>query len=162
MQISVHFTGELGRTLRATARLRRGRIRVGYGVGALLVLVAVIGGAGGAPAFDAVFVGACGALMIAMPWSLLWLAVWRVREAIVVDIDMEVTDQGISRRTATSQVQARWEMIRKVIETRGYWIFVIDPLHVVTLYKSVLTPGQHAELAAFLARQPWRAAHDQP
>jgi hypothetical protein len=100
--------------------------------------------------------------MIAMPWPLLWLAVWRVREAVVVDIEVEVTDQGISRRTATSQVQARWEMIRKVIEARDYWIFVIDRVHVVTLYKSVLTPDQHAEMAAFLTRRPWQATQAQP
>jgi hypothetical protein len=162
MEINVHYTGDPGQASRATARLMRGRARVVRGLGALFVLLAIGGGAAGAPVPGVALVGACGALLIAVPGLAPWLVVRLRRKAIVVDVDVEVTDQGISRRTATHQVEARWEMVRKVIETSDFWLFIVDRRHFVALHKSVLTPAQRAEVAGFLARRPWEAAQLRP
>jgi hypothetical protein len=152
MQINVHYTGDPRRTSRVAALLMRRRFRVMCCVGALEVLLAVGGGAVGAPVPDAVFMGVIGVLMIAVPLPMRWLIMRLKRKAIMVDVDVEVTDQGISRRTAARQVQLQWERLREIIETSEFWIFVVDRRHFVALSKSVLTPDQQAEIADFLAQ----------
>jgi hypothetical protein len=156
VQISVHYTGNLKRSFRATARLRRGQFRLIHAIGALFVLAAVVVGSAGGSG-TAVVLAASGVVVGVEPEMLLWLTLRRNREAIVVDVDVEVTDRGISSRTATGSVTAGWEVIKRVDETSYCWIFVVNRFQVVTLAKSALAPDQRAELTAFLAGRPWKA-----
>lgn len=162
MQINVHYTGDPKRTFRMIAYMRR-RTADASRVGAALVLLgAALNGATGGSVFTTAPLAGVGVLMFVTPNAGLWWAVRRNREAIVRDVDVEVTDHGINRRTATGTTHARWDMVQRVLETGDFWIFVINRLTWVGLYKSHLTPDQRAELAAFLAARPWEATQDQP
>jgi hypothetical protein len=162
MQISAHFTGDMRRTYRATARLRRTANRVFRAIGAVFLLLAVITGTAGGQVGTAVVLAVCGVLIIAEPDVVLWLALRRSREDLVVDVEVEVTDSGISRQTATQRTQAPWEKVRRILETDDFWIFVISRFQNITLYKSTISAAERAELTAFLASRPWQAQEGQP
>jgi hypothetical protein len=155
VQISAQYTRDLKRTFRATTRLRRRLNRIVRAIGALFVLAAVLVGSTGGSTGTMVVLALCGVVIAVEPEVLLWLSLRRNREAIMVDVDVEVTDRGISSRTATGSVMAGWEMIKRVDETSDCWIFVVNRLQVATLYKSALTPDQRVEMSDFLAGRPW-------
>jgi hypothetical protein len=161
MQIHVHYTGDPKRTFRMITYVQRRRTDASRAIGALVLLGAVLIGATGGSVYVVLFLAVFGVLTLVMPNAGLWWAVRRNRELMVRDVDVEVTDRGITRRTATVTTQARWEQVQRVLETDDFWIFVINRLQWVGLYKSHLTPDQRAELAAFLATRPWEATEDQ-
>jgi YcxB-like protein len=153
VQFSVHYTKDLKRTYRVSTRLRRAsfiRFRVG---GALLVLLAGLGvwSAAFSPGTGLAY-GACGVLVGVLPDAAVWLNLLRNREVFAVDVDVELTDGGISSRTATQATSIEWGMVRRVLETDDCWIFVVNRLQAVSLYKAALTPLQRSQLDAFLDR----------
>ena len=151
MQINAHYTSDLTRTYRATARLRRGELRLFRGAAVLLVLLASLGAWSAAfPLGTAAGYAALGVVIGVLPDAAIWLRLVRNRDVFVVDVDVEITDHGISCRTATQSTTIGWNMIKRVIGTGDCWIFVVSRLQVVTLYKAALTPLQHAQLTAFL------------
>lgn len=151
MQITAHYTRDLKRTYRVTARLRRSTFTGFRVLGALIVLLAGLGAWSAAfPARTAVSYTLLGVAACALPDLTLWATLLRNRDVYLVDIDVEITDRGISTRTATHSTTIGWNMVRRVIETGDCWIFVINRLQAVTIYKAALTPLQHGQLTAFL------------
>lgn len=155
VQISAHYTRDLKRTFRVTARLRRGSIYRFRAIGALIVLFVGLAAWSAVLSTGAIVANAVlGVVVCVLPDVGLWLNLRINREAIVVDVDVEVTDRGICSRTATQCTTIRWEMVKRFLEAGDCWIFVVNRLLVVTLYKSALTPLQRAQLTAFLAGRP--------
>jgi hypothetical protein len=151
VQISAHYTRDLKRTYRVTARLRRSSFNGFRALGALLVLLAGLGAWSAAfSAGTAVEYVVLGIVVRVLPDFALWLTLLRNREVYVADVDVEITDRGISSRTATQSTTIEWGMVKRVLETSGCWIFVVYRLQVVTLYKAALTPLQRGQLTAFL------------
>ncbi|HUD35512.1 MAG TPA: YcxB family protein [Streptosporangiaceae bacterium] len=155
VQISVHYTRDLKRTYRVTARLRRRTFNLFRVIGTLLVLLAGLG------AWSAAFsVGTAvadtvmGILIFVLPDAALWLGLLRNRSVFVVDVDVEISDRGISSRTATQSTTLEWGMVKRVLETGDCWIFVVNRLQHMTLYKAALTPLQRGQLIAFLDARP--------
>ena len=153
MQITTHYTGNLKRTYRASARLHRRADLRSYRLGGLFVLLAVLAVAARLPEYIITVLAVFGVLLLAIP-AMVWLKLRSFRAAIEVDIDVEVTDHGISYKTATQTIQATWGMIQRVIDSDEFWIFVINQRQAVALPKPHLTPNQRAELTAFLASHP--------
>lgn len=151
MQINVHYTRDLKRTYRATVRLRRRAFYRRGVLGVACVLLAVLADAAGQSAALVAFFAGCAVVMFIVPPVVVWLALRRHRAAIEVDVDVEVTDRGISTKTTTQSTHVTWEMVQRVIDGGDFWIFVINRLQNVALYKSLLTADQRAELTAFLA-----------
>jgi hypothetical protein len=161
MNIHAHYTRDLKRTFRATLRLHRRMLRTVWAVGVLCLLAAVlVGTAGtGARAASATGIYAAGAVLFTvLPVAAIWLGLFLNRRAIVEEVDVTVTDRRITRRTAIETREFGWEMVRRVLEHRDFWIFVVNRLTTVTLYKSDLSATQRAELEAFLARRPGHTA----
>lgn len=154
MQITAHYTRDLKRTYRATARLRRRTFRLFRILGVVLVLLAALGAwsAAFSPGTAAGY-AAFGIVIGVFPDISLWLSLLRNRDVFAVDVDVEITDRGISSRTVTQATTIEWGMIRRVLETGDCWIFVVNRLQVVTLYKAALTSLQRAQLTAFLQAQ---------
>lgn len=155
MQISAHYTRDLKRTYRATTRLRRGSFLLYRSVGVLIVLFAALGAWSAAfrPA-TAVAYAALGIAVGILPDFSLWTTLLRNREVFAVDVDVNVTDRGISSRTVTHSTTIEWHMVKRVLETGDCWIFVINRFQVLTLPKAALTPLQRAQLTAFLNPPP--------
>lgn len=150
LQINAHYTSDIKRAYRATMRLRRGAVYRGYVLGVVCMFLAVLAYVTGQPAgLVALFV--VFAVVGFLPPVLVWLALRRNRAAIEVEVDVEVTERGISRKTLTQSTDVTWELVQRVIDGGDFWIFVINRLQNVTLYKSLLTPAERAELTAFLA-----------
>jgi hypothetical protein len=162
MQINAHYTGDLKQRYRMIAYVQRRRTVTSRATAALVVLGVVIYGIGGGSASTIEFLAPFGVVMFIMPDAGLWWALRRNRDLIVRDLDLEMTDLGITRRTSSGTTQTSWEMIQRVDETDDFWIFVINRVSWIGLYKSRLTADQRAELAAFLATRPWAATQSQP
>jgi hypothetical protein len=45
-------------------------------------------------------------------------------------------------------------MVKRVLETGDCWIFIVNRLQFVTLYKAALTPLQRGQLTAFFDARP--------
>jgi len=151
LQISAHYTRDLKRTYRVNARLRRGAFNGFRVLGGLLVLLAGLGAWSAAFSVGtAVFYTVVGILVCLLPDGALWLNLLRNREVFVVDVDVEITDRGISSRTPIQSTTIEWSMVRRVLETGDCWILIINRLQVVTLYKAALTSLQRDQLTAFL------------
>jgi hypothetical protein len=151
VQISAHYTRDLKRTYRVTARLRRRAFNWFRALGGSLVLLAGLGA--WSAAFSegtAVSYAALGILAFLFPDLTLWASLFRNREVYVVDVDVEITERGISSRTPIQSTTIEWTMVKRVLETGDCWIFVVNRLQVVTLYKAALTSLQRDQLSAFL------------
>jgi YcxB-like protein len=151
MQITARYTRDVKRTFRITRFLRRRIYRVFRAIGVIFVLAAVLVGVTGKSPGTTAVLAVCGVIICVEPEAVLWLSLRRNREAIEVDVVVEVTEQEITSRTATETRQLGWQMIRRVVDTADCWVFVANRLQMVTLYKSALPSDQRAELAAFLA-----------
>lgn len=126
MQISAHYTRDLKRTYRVTARLRRGSFNGFRALGALIVVLAGLGAWSAAFSVGtAVSYTILGILVCVLPDVSLWLKLLRNREIFVVDVDVEISDRGISSRTATQSTTIEWRMVRRVLvpECRGRLAF---------------------------------------
>jgi hypothetical protein len=151
MQISAHYTRDLKRTYRVTARLRRSTFRLFGALGALLVLLAVLGAWSAAfPPRTAVAYAVLGIVAAIMPGASTWLRLLRNKAVFAADVDVEITDRGISSSTAIQSTTIEWGMVRRVFDTGDCWIFVVNRLQSVTLYKAALTPVQRSQLTTFL------------
>ncbi len=150
MQITAHFTRDLKRTFRVARFLRRRVYRVFRAIGVLFLLAAAVAGTSGNAVGTAVVLAVCGAIICVEPEVVLWLSLRRNREAIEVDVEVEVTEHGITSRTATETRQLEWQLVQRVVDTGDCWVFVANRLQMVTLYKPALAPDQRAELTAFL------------
>ncbi|HET9899237.1 MAG TPA: YcxB family protein [Streptosporangiaceae bacterium] len=151
MQIATHYTRDLKRTYRVSARLHRGAFRLYGALGALVVLYAGLGAWSAAFSLGtAATYAAAGIVLGLLPGAGTWLSLLRNREVFAVDVNVEVTDTGISSRTATRSTDIQWGMVRRVLETPDCWIFVVNRLQAVTLYKAALSPLQRAQLTDFL------------
>jgi hypothetical protein len=152
LQISAHYAPDLKRTYRAIVRLRRRGIRGMRVFGVVCGLLAVLAGSVGRQSAGIVaLIAMYGLVFITVPPFSLWLLLRRSRAAIEMEVDLEVTDLGITRKTATQTTHVTWEMVQRVIDCSDFWIFKINRLQNVVLWKSVLTAEQCAELAVFLA-----------
>lgn len=158
MNIEARYTTDVRRTLRATRRVRR-RLRIGARViGVVFLLLALL--ALRQPVVAVIF-AVVGAVIFVEVDVILWLRVRRNREVFVRPVVTTLTDAGISQRTSTTAVEFPWDMVRRVIETKDFWIFVINRLQTVVLTRQHLTPEQQAELTAFLTARR-QALHDAP
>ena len=147
MNIEVSYVGDLGRSFRATRRLRRKLLVSSRVIGALFLLFALLVAPGTGSVIIAVFV-----IVIFVECDLvLWLRLWRSRDVITQPKLTTLTDHGIAERTGTTAMEFGWDMVRQVIETRRFWIFVINPMQSIVLSKQHLTPAQKTEITAFLA-----------
>lgn len=159
MNIHVHYTRTLRRAFRPRLRMNRWLVGVYWAIGALFLLSAVVPGTSSKTpdrASTAAFLVAYAVLFAIMPVAGLWLrSVVDRRVGTGTTIDVTVTERLISQRTGIDVREFGWEMVRRVLETRGFWIFVVNRRTTVTLYKSDLNADQRAELEAFLAR--WRS-----
>lgn len=84
-----------------------------------------------------------------------WLRVRRNRDVIVEEVDVTLTDEIIRRKTATVTAEYKWGTLSRIIDGRDFWIFVVNRLNVVMLWKAFLTPEQRAEFEGFLAKNGW-------
>jgi hypothetical protein len=162
LQINTHYLRDLKRTYRATVRLRRRAIYRNRVLGALVLLAAVLAVAVGKSGYIIEMLVVVGIVLLTIDATQMWLALRRHRAAIEVDVDVEVTDRGISTKTATASTQVTWEMVQRVIDGGEFWIFVVNQLQTVVLYKSDLTPDQRTELTAFLASRAGNVASAVP
>ena len=151
MQISAHYTRDLKRTYKVALRLRRGSFMLFRALGAVLVLLAGLGAWSGAfsPGTTAFYV-VMGIVIGVLSDAVTWLNLLRNRAVYAVDVEVDITDRGISTRTATQSTSIEWGMVKRVLEAGDCWIFVINRLQTVTVYKDALTPLQRAQLTTFL------------
>ena len=151
VQISAHYTRDLKRTYRITARLRRGTFRLFRVLGVLLVLLAVLGAWSAAfPARTAAPYVVLGIVIAVMPGASIWLRLLRDKAHFASDVDVEITDRGISSSTASQSTTIEWGMVRHVLDTGDCWVFVASRFLAVTVYKAALTPVQRSQLTTFL------------
>jgi len=89
-------------------------------------------------------------LIIQMPLKA-WAEVYRNRKILFEEVEITLTSEGIQWRTATTRFDVSWDMIKRVYELKDLWIFVVNRLTRISLYKHALSQEQQAELAAFIA-----------
>jgi hypothetical protein len=156
MKIHVTYTRDLKRMFRFNLRLRRWYFCICWAVGAFFLLQAVlVGTAGAGPhrASAAEFSATLAVLVSLLPVAGIWAALYLHRGSFAGEVDVTVTDQLITRRTTLDTMEFGWEKVRRVLEGRDLWIFVVNFFSRVAVYKSDLNAEQRAELEAFLARR---------
>lgn len=117
VQINAHYTRDLERTYRASARLRRGAFN---GFRVLCVLLVLLAGLGA------------------------WSGAFSLGTAVFYTI------LDILACTSIQSTTIEWSMVKRVLETGDCWIFIVNRLQAVTLYKAALTSLQRDQLTAFL------------
>ncbi|HLI38585.1 MAG TPA: YcxB family protein [Streptosporangiaceae bacterium] len=150
MNITVGYPPDRRRSVRIYLRLNRRLVIVlrSLGVFSLLVAAASYRSPGSVAVWTAL-----GVALLAEPSLVFWTIVRRNHEAFDEDIEVTMTDSTVTHRTRTTSVELSWDMVRRVHEGKDFWIFTVSRLKYVSLWKGALTPGQAAELAAFLARR---------
>jgi YcxB-like protein len=157
VHITVSFTPDLRRSRQVTRRLRRRVLRALRVAGVVMAVVAALAAVGGSVG-GAVVLALLAVLLFFEGDVVVW---WQVRaswEVLSQPVDMTITDEGISQATATSTAVFGWPAIRRVIEDRDYWIFVVSRFQRLVLRKALLSPAQQAELGVFLAARSDRDA----
>lgn len=157
MNIHVHYTRTVKRGFRPTFRMNRWLLGVSWAVAALALLSTVV--AATAPrtpnqASATEFFAELAVLFAILPVAAIWPRLYAERRTGAgTTADVTVTDRLITRRAGVDIREFGWEMVHRVVETRGFWIFVVNRRTTVTLFKSDLNSEQRAELEAFLARR---------
>jgi hypothetical protein len=162
----VTYTQDLKRMFRLSLRLRRWRLYIIWTVGAFCLLEAVLAGSTARPGRVPVtaYFATLAVLCFVLPMAFLWVRMYLQRRSFAGEVDLTVTDQLITRRTAIETLEFGWDSVRRVLQRRGMWIFVVNFFTQVAVYKSDLSAEQCAELEAFLARRssalsgPWTSA----
>jgi hypothetical protein len=142
------------RMFRFNLRLRRPYFCICWAIGALFLLCALLAGTAGTlphRASAAGFYATLAVLASVAPVAGIWTALYLHRESFAGEVDVTVTDQLITRRTAIDTLEFGWEKVRRVLEGRDLWIFVVDFFSRVAVYKSDLNADQRADLEDFLA-----------
>jgi hypothetical protein len=148
MNITVGYPPDRRRSVRIYLRLNRSLVIVSRCLGVFSLLVAAASYR--YPGRVAVWAVLGVALLAEMP-LVFWTTVRGNREAFAQDIEVTMTDSTVTHRTRTTSVELSWDMVRRVHEGKDFWIFAVNRLKYVSLWKGALTPDQAAELAAFLA-----------
>ncbi len=166
MNIHEHYPRTVRREFRPRLRLNRWIVGVCWPISALCALIAALEATTSrtpAPAAAAATTvwAAYAAVWAVLPVVAVWLRLLVDRRVGTgTTIDVTVTERLITRRMGVDVREFGWDMVRRVPETRSFWIFVVNWRTSVTLYKSDLNAEQRAELEAFLAR--WRSAQSRP
>ena len=149
MNISVRYMLDLRRSVRLNLYLRRKAMRVFMALGALLIILGVVS-IGASTAFAAWFI-AIGVLLVIEVPLLTWVQVYANRKNLLEEVEVTLTSEGINQRTATTTLSVTWDMVERIHERHDLWIFVVNRLKRISLFKQALTPEQQAELAVFIA-----------
>jgi hypothetical protein len=156
VNIHVTYTRDLKRMFRLNLRLRRWTFYIWWAVGGFFLLGAVLVGTsdtGPHRASAAEFYATLAVLLLVGPVAAIWAVLYLNRRSFVGEVDVTVTDQMIIRRTTLDTMEFGWDKVRRVLEGRDLWIFVVNFFTRVAVYKSDLNAEQRAELEAFLARR---------
>jgi|SRR5580658_2498125 len=151
VQIGAHYTRDLKRTYRTTARLRAAPSACS---GSWAPSSCCRPPSGHGSPGTAVAYAAWGVVICVLPDATLWLILLRNRAVFAVEVKVEMTDRRISSRIATQSTTIKWTVVKRVLQAGGCWIFVVNRLQSVTLYQAALSPLERGQLTAFLNTRP--------
>lgn len=150
MQINVRYKPDLMQSIRLNLYLSR-HVVLFCAAGGVLEIIS------GPAAWPdaAVFFYALGALFIIEPSLSVLVRVYRQRQLVLQEVEVTVTSEGIQWRTENLSLRVAWEMVERVDELKGHWIFTTKKhIRRIALRKRELSQAQQAELAALIeARQ---------
>lgn len=151
MHISVRYTPGLRPSFRLYLYLLRKVVWALAILGTLLILLGVAEIGSKAPGWMVVYVIAIGVLLILEGPVLVWLKVYRNRKALLSEVAVTLTSEGIESRTDTTTIHLTWDKLKRIHESNDLWVFVADRLTRTAVAKRALSRDQQAELAAFIA-----------
>ena len=154
MNISVRNRVDTRQVVRANLVLKRKLRRFFAACGVLMIASgltsALVSVGSGRWVFAAIMIVLGIYLIVGVPLGS-WLSVHRNREALLGEVEITLTSEGIQGRSSIATFNVPWDMVKRVYERKDLWIFVVNRLSALTLAKSALSQEQQSELADFLA-----------
>lgn len=153
MNISVKYTPDLRQTFRLNLWMHRKSIWVTVAFGVILIAWGAILMSG--PSLElGLFLVCTGALLVIEPPIVVFMGVYRLRQIILKQAEITLTSEGIEWRTATTTLKVTWDMVERIYELKDVWIFFVNKLTRIGLFKQNLAGSDEAELTAFIAAWP--------